>query len=211
MKVTFFQWMPSSVCAAPAIVRFSTRTLSAKMRDMGGSRISAPEGMLVASRRLPPSFAGLSTAPMARIRGAPTKTWPGATLLVRAELFADLELGSDEESVADDECGPAALDADEVFAAEFKGANGTPAVREPLAACAGGADDADEELVPGGGTLDSAASLDGGAVAPIAVATSSSSILRDDGVPGGTGSIEERSSASSMRASVTCAVSRELV
>src|SRR5579863_1956265 len=192
MKVTFFQWMPSRVCAAPAMVRFSTRTLSAKMRDGGGSRISPPEGMLVASRRLPPSDAGLSNAPMARIRGAPTKTWPGATLLVRAELFADLELPADEtslaelellvaeaddefapvlelpadeeplaepesvadeESVADDECEPAALDADEAFAAEFKGAGGTPAVREPLAACAGGADDADdadEEPAPGG-------------------------------------------------------------
>src|SRR5579864_8404432 len=186
--------MPSRVCAAPAMVRFSTRTLSAKMRDGGGSRISAPEGMLVASRRLPPSFAGLSTAPMARIRGAPTKTWPGATFVADLELPADEdalaelelpaagtddefaadwalptdevplaepELVADGESVADDECGPAALDADEVFAAEVKGAGGTPAVREPLAACGGGAaDDPDEEPAPGG-TLDSAASLDG--------------------------------------------------
>src|SRR4029077_7324740 len=99
--------MPSRVCAAPTMVRFSTCTLSAKMRDGGGSRISAPEGMVVASRRLPPSDAGLSTAPMARIRGAPTKTWPGAgfaadfELVADEELFADAELPADEEFVAD--------------------------------------------------------------------------------------------------------------
>src|SRR6266481_1227844 len=95
MKVTFFQWMPSRVCAAPAMVRFSKCTLSAKMRDMGGSRISAPEGMLVASRRFPRSDAGLSSAPIARIRGAPTKTWPGAT------LFAELESPVDDEFMPD--------------------------------------------------------------------------------------------------------------
>ena len=59
--------------------------------------------------------------------------------------------------------------------------------------------------------LDVDAALDGGSVAPVAVATSNSSKLTDDGVPGGIGSIEERNSASSMRASVTCSVSRELV
>src|ERR1700757_1543143 len=107
MKVTFFQWMPSRVCAAPAIVRFATWTLSAKMRDGGGSRISALEGMLVASRRLPRSDAGLRIAPMASTRGAPTKTWPGATfvadleLLADEEVFADAELPVDEEFVAD--------------------------------------------------------------------------------------------------------------
>src|SRR5580704_4635268 len=122
MKVTFFQWMPSRVCAAPAMVRFSTCTLSAKMRDEGGSRISAPEGMLVASRRLPPSDAGLSTAPMASRRGAPTKTWPGAPFVVRAESFADLELGADGELFAGGEWGPAASDADAPSAAEVKGA-----------------------------------------------------------------------------------------
>ena len=200
MNVTFFQWMPSRVCAAPAMVRFSTCTLSAKRRDMGGSRISAPEGMLVASRRLPPRDAGLSVAPIERMRGAPTKIWLGATLFVRAESFADFELllGEelladlllpDEEFVAGGEWVPAALDADVAFAAEVKGVGRRPAVREASA---------------GDGLL-------GGAVAPVAVATSSSSMLTDDGVPGGTGSIAERSSASAMRASVTCAVSRELV
>ena len=41
---------------------------------------------------MPPSDAGLSSAPMARIRGAPTKTSFALTLFVRAESFADVEL-----------------------------------------------------------------------------------------------------------------------
>src|ERR1700686_3943289 len=86
MNVTFFQWIPSSVCAAPAIVRFSTCTLSVKRREEGGSRISARVGMFVASRRSPPSAAGLSSAPVTSVRGAPTNTQAGA------ELFADADL-----------------------------------------------------------------------------------------------------------------------
>src|ERR1700751_965235 len=103
MKVTFFQWMPSRVCAAPAMVRLSTCTLSAKMRDGGGSRISALEGMLVASRRLPPSFAGLRIAPVERIRGAPTKTWPGATFVADLELPVAEEFATDLELLAVDD------------------------------------------------------------------------------------------------------------
>ena len=121
MKVTFFQWMPSRVCAAPAMVRFSTCTLSAKMRDGGGSRISALEGMLVASRRLPPSLAGLSTAPIARIRGAPTKTWPGATFVADLELLADEELFADFELLAGEELfAEVELPGDEEFVADLE-------------------------------------------------------------------------------------------
>ena len=82
---------------------------------------------------------------------------------------------------------------------------------------ADGADDGGDDDAALGGSpgvdavLDVGAALDGGSVAPVAVATSNSSRLTDDGVPGGIGSIEERNSASSMRASVTCSVSRELV
>src|SRR6202041_1595318 len=147
MNVTFFQWMPSRVCAAPTMVRFSTCTLSAKMRDGGGSRISALEGMLVASRRLPPSDAGLSTAPMARIRGAPTKTCLAAT------FGADLELPADEALLADLELLVA--EADEEFAAalELPADEGLLADPELVA---------DEELLagselPAGAELDDAA------------------------------------------------------
>jgi hypothetical protein len=58
------------------------------------------------------------------------------------------------------------------------------------------ADGADDEPAPGvdadsalDGALDLAAALDGGMVAPVAVATSRSSMLSDDGVPGGIGSM----------------------
>ena len=58
---------------------------------------------MVASRRLPPRDAGFSSEPMARIRGAPTKTSPGAAFAGGAGLFADLELPAGEEPVADPE------------------------------------------------------------------------------------------------------------
>src|SRR5580693_857666 len=69
--------MPSSVCAAPAIVSPSTRTPSAITRVEGGSRTSDVSGISIASIYFPWSAAGSNSSFALSARGAAKTTCPG--------------------------------------------------------------------------------------------------------------------------------------